>query len=305
MMNNQDKIDAIIGRIIAEGKHTDADLSQLRELLSASDSESLIQFGKNIVGKIYGQDIQIGDRIYQGADAEAIRQELRSVLQELRLVLQEKQKADAEAIREALRLFLEELRSVLQKPRAERPQPENDLLRLVKTRINVHLPDKVKLINLDKEWQQKEVQNPTSPGTIGENKNIFDIFIEEEEEEEDDDDVKNKQLLILGEPGAGKTTTMLELAKELLKRVKPQNDYPIPVLLELSSWEKDRRTMFAWLVDQIDEQYRGGISKEYLKKILKENKILLILDGLDELEENNRKNCVEAIRHLQNSNIMW
>lgn len=49
-MDNQDKIEALIGRI-AEGKHTNTDLSQLRELLSSrlsgSKSESLIQLGKN------------------------------------------------------------------------------------------------------------------------------------------------------------------------------------------------------------------------------------------------------------------
>jgi hypothetical protein len=78
-MDNQNKIEDILGRI-AEGKHTDADLNQLRELLSASESESLIQLGKNIVGNIDGQDIQIGDRIYQGVDAEAVKEALRLVL---------------------------------------------------------------------------------------------------------------------------------------------------------------------------------------------------------------------------------
>lgn len=42
---------------------------------------------------------------------------------------------------------------------------------------------------------------------------------------------------------------MLELAKKLLERAEKENDSPIPVLLELSSWKKDRRTMLAWLVD--------------------------------------------------------
>jgi Effector-associated domain 10/NACHT domain len=295
-MNNQDKIDAIIGRIIAEGKHTDADLSQLRELLSASDSESLIQFGKNIVGKIYGQDIQIGDRIYQGADAEAIRQELRSVLQELRLVLQEKQKADAEAIREALRLFLEELRSVLQKPRAERPNPENQLLEKVKGRIEERLkelPHNVKPINLDKEWRQDQVQHPDGvdlssryTGKIREDCNIFDILQDA------------KKLLILGEPGAGKTTTMLVLAKALINQEKEQSNSPIPVLLELSSWKKEQITMIDWLVDKLDEDYGCAINKEDVKEILIGNKLLLMLDGLDELEESSRKECVSAINNL-------
>jgi hypothetical protein len=79
-MNNQE-IEAILGRIIAEGKHSDADFSQLRELLSASDRESLIQFGKNIVGKIDGQNIHIGDRIYMEWNDEVILK-LLEVIQE-------------------------------------------------------------------------------------------------------------------------------------------------------------------------------------------------------------------------------
>jgi len=82
MMDNQKEFEDII-RKIAEGKHTDADLSQLRELLSASDSESLIQLGKNIVGKIDGREIQIGDRTYHGVNAEAILGILRETLQSL------------------------------------------------------------------------------------------------------------------------------------------------------------------------------------------------------------------------------
>lgn len=44
------------------------------------------------------------------------------------------------------------------------------------------------------------------------------------------------KLLILGDPGAGKTTTMLDLAKELINRVKQETTNPIPVLVNLSSW---------------------------------------------------------------------
>ncbi len=46
-----------------------------------------------------------------------------------------------------------------------------------------------------------------------------------------------QQLLILGEPGAGKTTTMLELARDLLEKAKADNTQPIPVLVSLSSWK--------------------------------------------------------------------
>jgi flagellar biosynthesis GTPase FlhF len=44
------------------------------------------------------------------------------------------------------------------------------------------------------------------------------------------------ELLILGAPGAGKTTTLLELARDLIARAEQDQDHPIPVVYNLSSW---------------------------------------------------------------------
>jgi hypothetical protein len=259
-MDNQKKIEEILGRI-AEGKHTDADLNQLRELLSASNNKTSIQFGKNIVGRIEGQKIYIGDHIYYSWNDEA----LTALVRKIQL--------------------------------AKRPDHEEQLLQEMKRRIGERLkelPNNVERINLDKEWQQEKVEHPDNvdlssqyQGKIREDWNIFDIFTD-----------ANKQLLILGEPGAGKTTTMLVLAETLLNQPEQPSDSPIPVLLKLSSWTKEQRTMIDWLVDKLDEEYGCGINKEDVKKILIGDKLLLMLDGLDELEESRRKNCVEAINNL-------
>jgi type IV secretory pathway ATPase VirB11/archaellum biosynthesis ATPase len=45
-------------------------------------------------------------------------------------------------------------------------------------------------------------------------------------------------LLILGEPGSGKTTTLLELARTLLERARDDVRERVPVVLNLSSWKK-------------------------------------------------------------------
>jgi hypothetical protein len=44
------------------------------------------------------------------------------------------------------------------------------------------------------------------------------------------------ELLILGEPGTGKSTKLVELAKALLDRAAGDSAKPIPVILDLSSW---------------------------------------------------------------------
>ncbi|NEQ68337.1 MAG: tetratricopeptide repeat protein [Symploca sp. SIO2D2] len=86
-MDNLEKIKAILDRM-AEGQHSDTDVENLGQLLNTSSSEGSIQLGKNIVGKIDGQEIQIGDRIYQGVDAEAIKEILQGILQASQLDLQ-------------------------------------------------------------------------------------------------------------------------------------------------------------------------------------------------------------------------
>lgn len=82
-MDDLEKIKAILDRI-AKGKYTSTDLESLRQFLITRNSESFIQLGKNIVGKIDGREIQIGDRIYQGASAETIRNVLKQILDESR-----------------------------------------------------------------------------------------------------------------------------------------------------------------------------------------------------------------------------
>ncbi|MBD2184658.1 hypothetical protein H6S82_05975 [Planktothrix sp. FACHB-1355] len=47
---------------------------------------------------------------------------------------------------------------------------------------------------------------------------------------------KEGKLLILGEPGAGKTTTLLDLAKDLCAEATENEKQPIPILFDLFSW---------------------------------------------------------------------
>jgi hypothetical protein len=75
-----DDLLAILERII-NYQHTDADLEVLRQALTVNRTQKVVQIGKYTVNIGQGQDIQIGDRIYNGADAETLKQ----VLQSLRL----------------------------------------------------------------------------------------------------------------------------------------------------------------------------------------------------------------------------
>ena len=42
-----------------------------------------------------------------------------------------------------------------------------------------------------------------------------------------------RSLLILGAPGSGKTTMLLELTRQLLERARKNDDQPIPIVFNL------------------------------------------------------------------------
>ena len=76
-MDNRDKIKAILSRI-AESKHTDDDVQKLTQVLSSIDSRDFRELGKNIVGKIDGQNIQIGDTYHQ-SNEEAVKSLIQAI----------------------------------------------------------------------------------------------------------------------------------------------------------------------------------------------------------------------------------
>jgi DNA polymerase III delta prime subunit len=100
-------------------------------------------------------------------------------------------------------------------------------------------------------------------------------------------------LLILGEPGAGKTTLLLELARDLLDRAQTSENAPIPVVFNLSSWAKKQLALSNWLVEELSMRYE--VPRRLGHTWVSEDRLLLLLDGLDEVAPAARKECIEAI----------
>jgi serine/threonine protein kinase len=105
------------------------------------------------------------------------------------------------------------------------------------------------------------------------------------------------KLLILGEPGGGKTTTLIELARDLLERATDSPDHPIPVIFNLSSWAESPRPLADWLVDELQSKYQ--VPSELAAQWVREDAILPLLDGLDEVALAQRDACVQAINHYR------
>lgn len=104
------------------------------------------------------------------------------------------------------------------------------------------------------------------------------------------------KLLILGAPGSGKTTTLLEIAAVLVNRAFSESQHPIPVLLDLCSWQETQQTLATWIVTELQAKY--GVTTELGKKWLFEGQLVPLLDGLEEVKADWQKPCVQAINQF-------
>lgn len=117
---------------------------------------------------------------------------------------------------------------------------------------------------------------------LSKTKPIIEIFEEQ-----------GRALLILGAPGSGKTITLLELTREALDRAEVDPTWPIPIVLNLSSWAERQPKLEEWIIQEMNLKY--NIRKKIGTHWLEHNALLLLLDGLDEVKEECRTKCIETI----------
>jgi DNA polymerase III delta prime subunit len=86
------------------------------------------------------------------------------------------------------------------------------------------------------------------------------------------------RILLLGEPGTGKTTTLMAFARDMIAKRLENPNQPLPIIIPVVTWDAEKRSpLTEWLAEAVP------LLKESLDHIIKNRRALFILDGLDEL----------------------
>ncbi|WP_326836364.1 BTAD domain-containing putative transcriptional regulator [Amycolatopsis rhabdoformis] len=111
-------------------------------------------------------------------------------------------------------------------------------------------------------------------------------------------ELPSRQLVVLGDPGSGKSVLALVLTLELLRSRAP--GAPVPVLLSLASWDPGREHLDRWLARRLADNHPALLNaREYgpdaPTRLVLGGHVVPVLDGLDEMPADLRVAALDAL----------
>ena len=98
--------------------------------------------------------------------------------------------------------------------------------------------------------------------------------------------LKRRGFVILGDPGAGKTTHLKRVLLTCCRKGPESLGLPkdmVPVFLPLRDLEDPSGTCASFIQSQLDANAELGTAPDFGKRLMERENLLLLLDGLDEV----------------------
>jgi len=246
------------------GTATAADLQRLQEILASGDAQ-LVQWGKYNINIGQGQGIQIGDRTYVEIDDEAVRAIATAIYER-------SQSLNARRLEEIdfqpyLQSILDdedyqEWQEVYTPTTAEgrRPTPKLKFSPRLKLRAEKVKPPKDEQAGGDSE-DREQVE-------------LWDVLAGLRNYAAD-------HVLLIGKPGSGKSTSLERLLWEEADNALHNPAAKIPVLVKL----RRCTSTIELLIQDFFSRHQLPLEIADIEHLLRQGKLLLLLDGLNELPE--------------------
>jgi predicted NACHT family NTPase len=108
----------------------------------------------------------------------------------------------------------------------------------------------------------------------------------------------HRRMVIIGEPGSGKSVFAMVMALQLTAR--RQSGDAVPVIFPVGSWNVSMMSLQGWLCEYLTENYHlGGYAESDIRRtaraLVEGGLVLPILDGLDEMPESVRPQAIDEI----------
>ena len=316
-MNPSDNINFILKKII-ENQQTDDDSAELRKLVGDYPDGKIVltvSEGKNIVGKIIGDRIQVGDRTIntKGGNYHEDRSQIENSGTYIRQVL-----------RDYIQIInLDNTSSSPPIPPEKLPEAICDFLADIEAHFKYirlfHTPQKIILkeqyipiqVTLERIYRH-EVESIGYPESEEELKQAYALKHQEETRRTQVDwqeaKAEHQRLVILADPGMGKSTLLkieaLSTAQEQLDQLSQQqitvDEVVLPLFVRLSELAKDKVEILELMPQLMRRDYPRSFPglEQFLTKQINDGKYLLLLDALDEVPIKQRKLLIEKLQRF-------
>lgn len=111
--------------------------------------------------------------------------------------------------------------------------------------------------------------------------------------------LEKRRAVLLGDPGSGKTTTLMQLAIDMAEAARTDENAPLPVLVSLPGYDGAAGT-FA--------EFVGGHLKNLetsYPHLLSEGRLVLLLDALNEMPRGAGRSLVDDVRGFLDHALAW